>query len=157
MGYCGRLLIPENRVRRRTPCQMPHGLTIRIRSAINTFTHRPNSIDPLSSADLHFSNNYALEDGFDGGVLEISVDARTIPRHSCSWRLLCAGRLQWHDQHLLRQSIGWSPGVDGQFGWFHRYRCRSRLVSADIALSCDGGWAAIAALPVKAGESMMSR
>ena len=33
------------------------------------------TIDPLSSADLHFSNNYALEDGFDGGVLEISVDA----------------------------------------------------------------------------------
>ena len=33
------------------------------------------TIAPLSSADLHFSNNYALEDGFDGGVLEISVDA----------------------------------------------------------------------------------
>jgi hypothetical protein len=35
----------------------------------------PKLIDFLSSADLHFSNNYALEDGFDGGVLEISVDA----------------------------------------------------------------------------------
>ena len=35
----------------------------------------PKLIDSLSSADLHFSNNYALEDGFDGGVLEISVDA----------------------------------------------------------------------------------
>jgi hypothetical protein len=35
----------------------------------------PTSIEPLSSADLHFSNNYALQDGFDGGVLEISVDA----------------------------------------------------------------------------------
>jgi hypothetical protein len=33
------------------------------------------TIDPLSSAGLHFSNNYALEDGFDGGVLEISVDS----------------------------------------------------------------------------------
>ena len=32
-------------------------------------------IQPLFNADLHFSNNYALEDGFDGGVLEISVDA----------------------------------------------------------------------------------
>jgi cell division septation protein DedD len=32
-------------------------------------------IEPLFSAGLHFSNNYALEDGFDGGVLEISVDA----------------------------------------------------------------------------------
>jgi hypothetical protein len=32
-------------------------------------------ITPLFNADLHFSNNYALEDGFDGGVLEISVDA----------------------------------------------------------------------------------
>jgi hypothetical protein len=27
-----------------------------------------------TSVDLHFSNNYALEDEFDGGVLEISVD-----------------------------------------------------------------------------------
>ena len=33
------------------------------------------TIAPLSSADLHFSNNYALEDAFDAGVLEISVDA----------------------------------------------------------------------------------
>jgi bacillopeptidase F (M6 metalloprotease family) len=33
------------------------------------------TIDLLESADLHFSNNYALEDTFDGGVLEISVDA----------------------------------------------------------------------------------
>ena len=35
----------------------------------------PKFIDSFSFADLHFSNNYALEDGFDGGVLEISVDA----------------------------------------------------------------------------------
>jgi hypothetical protein len=35
----------------------------------------PKLIEPLSSADLHFSNNYALEDTFDGGVLEVSVDA----------------------------------------------------------------------------------
>jgi hypothetical protein len=35
----------------------------------------PKLIDFLSSADLHFSNNYALEDTFDGGVLEVSVDA----------------------------------------------------------------------------------
>jgi hypothetical protein len=32
------------------------------------------TIDARFAADLHFSNNYALEDGFDGGVLEISVD-----------------------------------------------------------------------------------
>lgn len=32
------------------------------------------TIGPNASADLHFSNNYALEDTFDGGVLEISVD-----------------------------------------------------------------------------------
>jgi len=32
------------------------------------------TINPNASADLHFSNNYALEDTFDGGVLEISVD-----------------------------------------------------------------------------------
>ena len=34
----------------------------------------PKLIDSLSSADLHFSNNYALDDTFDGGVLEVSVD-----------------------------------------------------------------------------------
>jgi hypothetical protein len=32
------------------------------------------TIGPNASADLHFSNNYTLEDTFDGGVLEISVD-----------------------------------------------------------------------------------
>jgi hypothetical protein len=32
------------------------------------------TINLNASADLHFSNNYALEDTFDGGVLEISVD-----------------------------------------------------------------------------------
>lgn len=35
----------------------------------------PKLIDSFSSADLHFSNNYALQDTFDGGVLEVSVDA----------------------------------------------------------------------------------
>jgi hypothetical protein len=35
----------------------------------------PKLIDSFSSVDLHFSNNYALEDTFDGGVLEVSVDA----------------------------------------------------------------------------------
>jgi immune inhibitor InhA-like protein len=34
----------------------------------------PKLINSLNS-DLHFSNNYALEETFDGGVLEISVDA----------------------------------------------------------------------------------
>src|SRR4029077_12094549 len=33
------------------------------------------TIDPnATTADLHFSNNYALENTFDGGVLEISID-----------------------------------------------------------------------------------
>jgi hypothetical protein len=32
------------------------------------------TIDPISTVQLTFSHNYALEDGFDGGVLEISVD-----------------------------------------------------------------------------------
>jgi hypothetical protein len=32
------------------------------------------TIDPQASAGLSFWHNYALEDGFDGGVLEISVD-----------------------------------------------------------------------------------
>ena len=35
---CGRLLIPETQVRQPNPCQMPRGLTIQMRSAINTST-----------------------------------------------------------------------------------------------------------------------
>lgn len=32
------------------------------------------TIDPIGSSALIFWNNYALEDGFDGGVLEVSTD-----------------------------------------------------------------------------------
>ena len=34
----------------------------------------PDSIDQLESAALTFRNNYSLENGLDGGVLEISID-----------------------------------------------------------------------------------
>jgi len=42
MAYFGRLLIPDSQFRQQIPRQMPRGLTIQIRSAISTSTHRPN-------------------------------------------------------------------------------------------------------------------
>ena len=74
MAYFGRLLIPDSQFRQQIPRRMPRGLTIQILSAEV----------PLLTAQIHrflvicgsaFLNNYALEDRFDGGVLEISVDA----------------------------------------------------------------------------------
>jgi len=50
-GYCGRLLIQETQVLRPSPSPMPHGLTIRIRSAISTSTHRLERSIP---SDLRF-------------------------------------------------------------------------------------------------------
>jgi hypothetical protein len=34
----------------------------------------PGTIDPIGSSILIFWHNYVLEDGFDGGVLEVSID-----------------------------------------------------------------------------------
>ena len=54
---------------------LPNAVWVNDPAAISDkYLYSPSGQVELLNVDLHFSNNYALEDGFDGGVLEISVD-----------------------------------------------------------------------------------
>src|SRR4026209_1416482 len=74
MVYSGRPLTPATQVRRPSRCQMSAWVNDPDTISDKYLASPAGTIGPNASADLHFSNNYALEDTFDGGVLVISVD-----------------------------------------------------------------------------------
>src|SRR5262249_2116330 len=62
---------------------------------------------------VFFRNNFNLQDGFDGGVLEVSFDdGQTFQDVFAAGGTFVVGGLQWHGQQLLWQSAGWPPGMD---------------------------------------------
>ena len=61
---------------------------------------------------ISFRNNFNFQDGFDGGVLEVSYDGGPFQDVLAVGGTFVLGWLQRHDQQLLWQSPGWSAGMD---------------------------------------------
>jgi hypothetical protein len=57
-------------------------------------------------------NNFDLQDGFDGGVVEVSFDGGQTFQDVLAAGGTFVRRLQGHHQQLLWQFAGWSAGMD---------------------------------------------
>ena len=108
----------------------------------------PIAIDSLTNAILTFRNNYALQNAFDGGVLEISIDGGAFQD------ILTAGGsfLQggYNGKSAPVAAIRWQVAKRGQAVLVASLR-RQWACPADTPACCGGAWAAIAVRLVKAG------
>jgi hypothetical protein len=65
------------------------------------------------AVQVFFRNNFNLQDGFDGGVLEVSFDGgQTFQDVLAAGATFVVGGYNGHHQQLLWQSAGWSAGMD---------------------------------------------
>ena len=73
----------------------------------------PIIIDQLENAGLSFRNNYGLENTFDGGVLEVSIDGGPFQDILAAGGFFGQGGYNGTISTCCGNPLGWSPGVDG--------------------------------------------